>query len=166
MEMPTFEPFTHVVLIGMGATALMDIWLQILNRFGVPTQNFALLGRWIGHWRHGIWRHEAIAAASPVRGEAAIGWAAHYAIGIAFAALLVTVQGKGWIEAPSLKPALLTGFMTVAAPLLLLQPAMGAGIASSKTRMPVRNSFKSLANHMAFGWGLYFAATAIRSIGV
>jgi hypothetical protein len=39
-----------------------------------------------------------------------------------------------------------------------LQPAMGAGIASSKTARPVFNSMKSLATHTVFGVGLYLSA--------
>jgi hypothetical protein len=48
--------------------------------------------------------------------------------------------------------------VTVAAPLLILQPALGAGIASRKTPTPVFNSVKSLVSHTVFGIGLYLAA--------
>jgi hypothetical protein len=161
-----FDTPIRIVLIGAGATAVMDIWLQILKRAGVPVQNFALLGRWIGHWRHAQWRHDAIAGAAPVRGEAAMGWTAHYVIGVGFAALLVAARGPGWIAAPSLVPALVAGIVTVAAPLLVLQPALGAGIASSRTPSPLRNSAKSLANHSVFGLGLYLAAACLHILGV
>jgi hypothetical protein len=48
----------------------------------------------------------------------------------------------------------------VLAPLFILQPALGAGIASSKTPAPVFNTVKSLVTHMVFGLGLYLAASA------
>jgi hypothetical protein len=59
-----------------------------------------------------------------------------------------------------LLPALFVGVVTVLAPLLVLQPALGAGIASSKTPAPVFNSFKSLVTHTVYGFGLYLAALA------
>ena len=102
------------------------------------------------------------AKAPPVPGEQALGWAVYYATGIAFAGLLVTLYGPGWLAAPRLGPALAVGVGTVLAPLFVLQPAMGAGIASRKTATPLRNCVRSLLNHTAFGAGLYLAAQGMR----
>jgi hypothetical protein len=41
-----------------------------------------------------------------------------------------------WARSPSVLPALVIGIATVIAPLVILQPAMGAGIASWKTPRP------------------------------
>ena len=161
----TFETLVQTVSIGIGATVVMDVWLLMLKKAGVPIQNFAMLGRWIGHWPDGQWQHSAIAKASPVKGEVWMGWLTHYAIGVGFAGLLILVCGEGWIASPSPGPAIALGIVTVAAPLLVLQPALGAGIASSKTSAPLRNSLKSLANHSVFGVGLYLAAMAVAAIG-
>jgi len=161
----TLETLTQTILIGTGATAIMDVWLLVLKKAGVPIQPFGLLGRWIGHWRDGQWCHASIAKAAPVTGEVWLGWSAHYAIGVGFAGLLVLAFGSEWIASPSLGPAMLLGVFTVAAPLLVMQPALGAGIASTKTNAPLRNSLKSLANHSVFGIGLYLAAMAIAAIG-
>ena len=151
----------HILLIGVGATAVMDAWLLLLQRLGVPTLNFAMIGRWVGHWRRGTWRHDAIAKAAPVRGELALGWLLHYATGIAFAGVLAGIAGRHWLRQPKLLPALGLGLATVAAPWLVMQPAMGAGIASSRTPAPAKNRLRSLANHGIFGLGLYLAAVAI-----
>lgn len=151
----------HILLVGVGATAVMDAWLLLLQGLGVPTLNFAMIGRWAGHWRRGIWTHDAIAMAAPVRGELAVGWLLHYATGIAFAALLAGIAGLGWLQQPTLLPALGLGLVTVAAPWLVMQPAMGAGIASSRTPAPAKNRLRSLANHGIFGLGLYLAAVSI-----
>lgn len=148
----------RVALIGAGATIVMDLWLFLLTRFGIPTLDMALLGRWIGHLPQGRWAHDRIANAAPVRAERWLGWAAHCAIGVVFAALLVSVWGLAWARSPTLPPAVLTGIATVAAPLFILQPALGAGVASSRTKTPVRNTARSLANHAVFGIGLYLAA--------
>ncbi|MDO8386583.1 MAG: DUF2938 domain-containing protein [Polaromonas sp.] len=154
----------HIALIGMGATAFMDAWLLLLQRLGVPTLNFAMIGRWAGHWRRGIWTHEAIAKAAPVRGELALGWLVHYATGIAFAGLLAGLAGRNWAHQPTLLPAMGLGIATVAAPWLVMQPAMGAGIAASRTPAPAKNRLRSLANHSVFGLGLYLAAVLIARI--
>ena len=105
-----------------------------------------------------MFSHQAIAKAAPVAGERALGWLFHYATGIAFAALLVAIQGVGWLRGPTLLPAVAVGVATVAAPWLVMQPAMGAGVASSRTPAPFRNRARSLANHAVFGLGLYLAA--------
>lgn len=155
------ETILQVAAIGMGATALMDLWLLLLKALGIPTLNFALLGRWVGHMAQGQWAHAAIAKASPVHGERVLGWAVHYATGLGFATLLTSVVGLEWLSAPTLAPALLFGMGTVILPLFVMQPAMGAGVASSRTKTPILNCVKSLGNHTAFGIGLYVAAVAI-----
>ena len=158
---PLPQDLIRVACIGIGATAAMDLWLLLLRRLQVPTLDFALLGRWAAHAARGRWRHEAIALAAPVRGERALGWLVHYAVGIGFAGLLVALAGLAWMREPRLLPALAVGLATVAAPLLILQPAMGAGIAGSRTAAPLRNGLRSIANHAVFGAGLYLAAVLL-----
>jgi hypothetical protein len=156
----TVEFAVRSVVIGAGATLVMDVWAAVLRRFGVPSLNFALLGRWLGHIPKGRFVHASIAKSAPVRGETLLGWCAHYSIGIAFAALLLALYGVEWARAPTLGPALLVGVVTVVAPLFVLQPALGAGIASWKTPRPFVNSLKSLVAHVVFGTGLFLAANA------
>jgi hypothetical protein len=151
-----------IVLIGAGATVVMDAWLMLLKRMGVKTLDFALVGRWVGHLGHGQLAHAAIAKAPPVAGERLLGWTTHYAVGVGFAALMVAVAGADWLDSPTLAPALAAGVATVAAPLFLMQPAMGAGFAASRTPSPVKNCLRSLANHTVFGLGLYLAAFCLR----
>lgn len=157
----TVELVLRTVLIGGGATLVMDGWAAILRRFGVPSLNLALVGRWLGHAPHGRWIHTNMAQVAPVRWEGLIGWCAHYAIGVGFAGLLMAAYGLEWARSPRLAPALCLGVGTVLAPLLLLQPALGAGIASRKTPRPFFNSVKSLVTHCVFGLGLFLAATAL-----
>ena len=124
-----------ISLIGIGATATMDLW-SLLRKllFGMTPPNYAMVGRWLAYMPQGKFRHTAIAASAPIRGEHFIGWTAHYVIGIAFAAALVAIAGEPWISHPTLGPALAVGVATVAAPFLLMQPGMGAGIAASRTQ--------------------------------
>jgi fatty acid desaturase len=120
----TIEFVVRSILIGAGATVVMDVWAAVLRRFGVPSLNFAFLGRWIGHLPRGRWLHESIAKTAPIRRELLIGWFAHYSIGITFAALLLAAFGLQWARSPTLPPALLIGIVTVVAPLFILQPAL------------------------------------------
>jgi len=144
------------LLLGLGATAVMDTWMALRKRlFGIPAPDYGLVGRWLGHMRHGRFRHDRIAAATPVHGELAIGWMAHYLTGISFAALLLAIFGSAWLRSPTPGPALALGIATVAAPFLIMQPGMGAGIAASRTPRPASARMQSLLTHGVFGLGLY-----------
>jgi hypothetical protein len=158
------EAATYTVLaamIGAGATAVMDVW-GVLRRtlFGVPVANYGLVGRWLAYLPRGRFFHDPIAATSPVRGEEAMGWIAHYLIGMAFAVLLLTMVGLDWVRQPRLFPALLIGVGTVVAPYFILQPAMGLGIAARRAPNPAMARLHSLVTHAVFGLGLYLTALA------
>ncbi len=159
--MLSLQDWALVALLGVGATAVMDVWLLLLRRLGVPTMNFALLGRWIGHGLRGRWVHATMARAQPVPAERGLGWLVHYLVGMAFAGVLVGLQGVGWLHSPRLWPALAFGIASAVLPLFVMQPAMGAGFASSRTPAPLKNSLRSLTNHAVFGAGLYLSAVAI-----
>jgi len=151
------EYLGHALFVGIGATALMDIW-GVLRRplLGLPRLDYALLGRWFGHMAAGRFRHRAIGAAAPVRGERLIGWAMHYLIGTGFAAVLLSVWGLEWLHRPTLAPALMVGLGTVVVPLLVMQPAMGA----RRTSHPGAARLQSLLTHTIYGIGLYLAGWA------
>ena len=104
--------------------------------------------------------HRPIAASPPLRGEGAIGWSAHYLIGIAFAWILLAIAGAGWLRHPVILPALIVGIGSVAAPFLVMQPGMGAGIAARHTPNPGAARIRSLTTHLIFGIGLYAAGWA------
>jgi hypothetical protein len=148
-----------IVATGVGATASIDLWALLRARvFGVPAPNYGLVGRWLAHMPQGRFRHEAIAAAATVPGEGLLGWGAHYAIGIGYAALLPLFAGAGWFAQPRLLPALALGIGTVLAPFVLMQPGMGAGWFASRTPRPWHARFHSFVMHALFGFGLYASA--------
>lgn len=153
---------TGSILIGSGATAVMDAWILVRKiLFGTPPANYALVGRWLGHMAQGRFRHEAIARAAPLPREQLLGWSAHYLTGITFAAALLAFTGPDWLLQPTLLPALIAGILTVAAPFLLMQPGMGAGIAAAKMAHPAAARLQSLVTHTVFGFGLYLSARAL-----
>lgn len=157
------DPLVAALPVGIGATIATDGWGLLRRRlFGTPLPDYAMVGRWFGHMPRGRLRHAPIASSPAVRAERLVGWSAHYAIGIAFAALLVAGWGVEWLRNPTPGPALLVGVATVAAPWLVMQPAMGAGIAASRTPRPNAARLQSFATHVVFGLGLYGAALATR----
>lgn len=159
------ETMLRVVVVGVGATLVMDAWALILRRvYGVAGLDYRFVGRWLGHLLRGRVSHDAIARAAPVRYERLTGWLAHYATGIAFAAVLVAVEGKGWLRAPKICPAILLGLVTVAAPLLILQPALGLGIAASRSPDPFAARLRSLITHLVFGAGLFISASVLAAL--
>lgn len=162
--MTIIEAAARIVLLGAGATVVMDAWLALLKRMGAQTLNFALIGRWVGHLFRGTFAHPSIAKAQPMQGELALGWLTHYAVGVGFAGLLVASQGLGWLRHPSALPAIVVGLGTVAFPLFVMQPAMGLGFAASKTPAPWKGRLRSIINHTVFGLGLYLAAVVIEWI--
>lgn len=142
--------------IGAGATALLDLSAIARKRLlHNPLPDYAMVGRWIGHMAQGRFRHERIASATRLPGERVIGWAAHYLIGITFAFLLPGIWGFDWVRHPTIAPALIVGIGSVAAPFLIMQPAMGAGIAASRAARPAVARLQSLTTHLIFGLGLY-----------
>jgi len=109
----------------------------------------------------GTFFHSSIAAATPRRFECAVGWFAHYTIGIVLAIVLLALAPGDWLARPTVLPALLYGIGTVSFPLFVLQPSLGLGIASSKTPKPSQARLKSFVTHVVFGVGLYLCAVAL-----
>ena len=154
----------HTFLVGAGATALLDLWSLARACLGTPFPDYALVGRWIAYMPRGRFRHDSIANAQPMPAEQWVGWFAHYAIGIAFAAMLLAIWGLEWAHSPTLGPALIVGLGSVLAPLLLMQPGMGAGIAARRTPRPWAARGRSFVTHVVFGLGLFVAALLVSSI--
>lgn len=147
--------------VGLGATVIMDLWNLFLGRvFGIPSLNLCFLGRWIRHMPSGTFWHSSIAHAQPKSLECAVGRGAHYLIGLTMGAVFVFFAGD-WLLAPTLLPAVAYGIGTVVMPFCVLQPALGLGVASARTKNPAAARLKSLATHSVFGIGLYLSAQAL-----
>ncbi|WP_428481870.1 DUF2938 domain-containing protein [Pyruvatibacter mobilis] len=155
------------VLIGCGATLVMDLWALLMRKmFNIPSLDYALVGRWIGHMPKGRFAHASIGLAAPVAGEKALGWAAHYAIGVVFAGVLLAVWGTGWAASPTLVPALAVGIGSVVMPFFIMQPAFGFGVAASRAPAPWTARARSLMAHTSFAVGLYAAGLGVSAGGV
>lgn len=148
----------YSLVLGAGATLLSDLWGQLVRLLtGIAPLDWRLVGRWLGHMPEQF-HHDNIGKASPVTGEAILGWTAHYLIGVMLAATLLVICGVDWVKTPQVLDALGFGLATVVLPFFIMQPALGAGIAARHTPHPMRARFLSLCTHGAFGMGLWCSA--------
>ena len=151
------------LIIGIGATALMDLWgLALHLTLGRPAPSWGMAGRWFAHVARGHVWHDDIGQSAAIPNESAIGWAGHYAVGIIYAAALLAIWGMGWAHAPTLLPALSVGVVTISAGWFLMSPGMGGGIAASRADNPWKARGMGLLAHVVFGMGLYLTALLIK----
>lgn len=150
-----------VVIIGIGATAIMDVYAFILKLFGIKGLDYRFLGRWVGHIFSGKFYHNKIFDSTPIKYEQIIGQTAHYSIGVAFAFVLVLLFGKQWLDNPLFFPALMIGLITVFAPFFIMQPAFGFGVAGSNLPDPTKARLMSLIIHSVYGAGLFVIALIV-----
>ena len=152
------ETLFQGVLIGIIATLGMDIWSAIVKHvLQLPTANWALVGRWFGHMLQGVFVHRPIADSTAISNELAIGWVAHYATGILYGLAYLSIVQVLFSSSPTLTSALVFGLVTLAAPWLIMQPGMGAGIFASRTSRPNVMRLINLSMHLVFGMSLYIA---------
>lgn len=146
------------ILIGIIATIGMDIWAAVVKHvFRLPTANWAFVGRWFGHMPRGVFVHHRIADSAAIPNELAIGWVAHYLIGIVYSLAYLSIVAVYLSSTPTLTSALVFGLATLVAPWLIMQPAMGAGVFASRTPRPIVMRLISLSMHLVFGASLYVA---------
>lgn len=156
------ELIFSMVITGIGATLIMDIWTLFQKHvLRIPALNYAWVGRWILWMLRGRFRHAAIASAPARCAEGAVGWAMHYLTGVVFASIPLGLRGADWFWHPTLITGLLAGLLSLFAPFLIMQPAFGFGIAAAKTPRPGRARLMSVLTHLAYGIGLYITAKAI-----
>ena len=154
------------LVVGLVATMVMDLW-GILRKplLRLPAADYRLVGRWVSYLARGRFQHESIVASPSVSGEVLAGWIAHYLLGIGFAAALLLIVGDSWVRHPTAASPLLFGVATVFVPFLVMQPAMGMGVAASRTPRPGAARTQSLLTHIIFGVGLYAGGWAVKFLG-
>ena len=145
-----------IICSGLGATLLTDVWALFQKRIlKIPGLNYALVGRWVLWMADGRFCHQTIFSSAARKGETITGWLIHYLSGALLAFIPLAMASESWLQQPKISVALASGIISLAAPFLLMQPALGFGIAASKTPNPPRARLLSLATHLVFGCGLY-----------
>ena len=148
---------TQVIFIGLVATLVIDMWAVILRKtFKFPTTNWDMVGRWCAHLPSGKFIHRPISDSKPVRYEQTIGWLFHYIIGIAYACSYLMLMAYVVKSEPSLSSAIIFGVVTLIAPWLVLQPALGLGLFARLAEKPTTIRAINLSVHLIFGAVLYF----------
>lgn len=147
------------LVMGLGATALLDLWALLLNRlFGFGLPNWALVGRWALHLPFGRIMHDDIQLSRPFPNELAAGWLFHYFVGICFAVATLLIGGIAWASNPTWPLPIFIGLITVGFGWFVLQPGLGNGMAASKKPDRTRIRVLNIVGHIVFGLGLWWTA--------
>jgi len=147
-----------VIVVGAGSTLVLDLWVTALRAFrGWPATDWGKVGRWLMGVPSGQLVLDQENEAEPAGIERIVGWTFHYAIGLAYAALLPLVWGAAFVAHPGLVPIVLVGLvLSTLAGLCLLMPAMGAGFMASRVPERGRRIALLIVAHCVFA-GAQFA---------
>jgi hypothetical protein len=111
------ELLFKAALVGIGGTIVLDFWALLIARvMDVSATDWAMVGGWFGNMPRGQFVQETMTKAEPVKGELAIGWIAHYSIGIGYGLLLPAFSGHDWIDRPTLLPPMILVWVLLVAP--------------------------------------------------
>jgi len=155
----------EVLMMGIFATLATDLWLRLLQTItGLAPANWGLVGRWVAWMPHGVFVHRPITATAPVRGERAIGWAFHYAVGIGYAALYLAIVRLGLGSGPTLISAVVFALALLVVPWFLMQPALGLGFMAARAPRPGATRAINISAHVVFGIGLYLGALVASAV--
>lgn len=152
------------IIIGISATATIDCFTYIVSFFGQTPRGVLFVGRWLAYFSKRQFVHNTIIESTSVDNELLIGQIAHYGIGIAFAFMLIKIYGEIWLTTPKLGPALTLAIITLVTSILILQPALGFGIAFSNMPNQIALLTKTVFIHLIYGFGLYGSAIALNRI--
>lgn len=151
------------LFIGLVATVLVDIWAWILSYlFKLPTTNWAMVGRWVGHMPDGQFVHQSIADTSPVAGECIIGKAVHYTTGLIYGVGYLLLVTEVLNQTPSLASAMAYSLLLLIAPWFIMQPGLGLGMFANRAPKPWLIRGISTSVHIIFGIGLYVGWILVR----
>lgn len=150
------------LVTGIIGTVVLDLWQLLYHRItGLPPTNWAMIGRWVGHFRDGQFVQPDIGKAAPVPNETLLGWVVHYGVGIGYAVVyLVLTRLLG--AAPSLGSALFFGAVSVSVTWFLIEPILGAGVMASHVPAEARTKVRvqDFTSHLSIGLGIYLGARA------
>lgn len=151
------------VFIGLVATVLVDVWAWILAYlFKLPTTNWAMVGRWVGHMPDSQFVHQSIADTLPVAGELIIGKALHYTTGLIYGVGYMLLVVEVLNQTPTLVTTMVYSLVLLIAPWFIMQPGLGLGMFANQAPKPWLIRGLSASVHIIFGIGLYVGWILVR----
>lgn len=161
--MSTFEVISKILMLGIGATIIMDLYAVVIKKlFNIPSLDYRLVGRWFLHIFKGkIVHNPPIIQSISKKNEKSVGWFLHYLIGVIFAFFFILIVGYEWFLHVDFIYSIVFGLATVIFPFFILQPCFGFGVAASKTLQPSTARTRSILAHLSFGIGLYLTGFVI-----
>ena len=150
------HPVLTIVLAGIVACLVLDLWQQLLKRLlGIPASNWAVVGRWfIRTWRVKTMYQPTIDTEPPEPRELRVGWLVHYGVSVGYAAVLYALMTVVPVFKPTLFDGLVFGVLSVAVPWFYFMPCMGKGVMARHTAAPVKACCVALVNHFVYGVAL------------
>lgn len=156
------EIFIQTLLLGIFATAVIDVWATFSNRvLKFPRTNWSMVGRWLGHMHGGKFVHNPVSSSPKIKNENILGWLCHYFIGTVYASVYALYVYWHLGGMPTFITALLFGLLTILSPWLIMQPGLGLGFFAAKAPNPNFVRLQNFCIHSIFGVALYFVWAAI-----
>lgn len=149
--------------IGVVGTLSMDIGNYLTAHMGITYEiNRAFIGALARGWTNGIFVYNSPSTIVPGAGDYYFGVASHYLIGIVFAipVFFAVYSSNSKIGLPWIY---VYGLLTSVASLFVLFPAVGLGVAASKSDHQLYMVYSNLINHTFYGLGLVLAVYVARS---
>ncbi|KGB56270.1 hypothetical protein FG91_00772 [Sphingopyxis sp. LC81] len=156
----TITLFAGAIITGIFGALAFDIWNALAQRLaGIRAPNWGILGKWL------LAPFAAVDGTPAPSGpptftliERILGETAHYVTAILFALALILAMGTDWLAHPTPMPAIAAGLLTTIFAWFLIMPALGAGIAGTKTPAPLKLCVTTLTSHAIMGAGFYVGA--------
>lgn len=158
----------QILVAGVVGTAILDLWQRVYHlATGLPPSNWAMIGRWVGHFRDGQFVQADIGKATPVPNEAALGWIVHYVVGIGYAAVYLLLMRCVFAAPPDLVSALVFGAVSVGVTWFVMEPILGAGAMAGHVPAAVRAKVvgQDFTSHLSIGFGIYLGTLVARFFG-
>ena len=146
------------MLLGAIATFFLDVLgIGLAKIFKTKTRNWGTVGQWLKGLCQFKWVYVTKDyPQAPDFHEQVLGWGFHYAVGMGYGLILFMLAGTGYLNQPTLLPALWVGLvLPTLASWLIFMPCMGAGLFGHKAKNIKITVFFVLSMHVIFMLGLY-----------
>lgn len=148
----TPDLLVRILLTGAGATLCMDLWALLLKRrFDIPSLDYALVGRWFLGMFDGRWFHATIVTAPPRRGERnRLDIALRHRHRVCL--YPARVGGQRVVCDAGAAHRAVERLAELAAPFLVMQPALGFGVAAAKPPTHEKRGSSACSPTRCMGW--------------